>query len=122
MKITEIAFTGYPVTDLKRAAQFYEGKLGLKESRRFGDEHKAWVEYDIGSATLAISNLAPNWKPSPGGGGAGLEVDDFDETGKRLKQSGTKFLIDPMESPICHLAIVSDPDGNSIWLHKRKPK
>src|SRR5512138_361176 len=29
MKIIEIAFTGYPVTDLKRARQFYEGTLGL---------------------------------------------------------------------------------------------
>jgi len=120
MKITEIAFTGYPVTDLKRAAQFYAGQLGLKEARRFGDDNKAWVEYDIGSATLAICNLAPAWKPSAGGGGAGLEVDDFDETVRRLKQGGAKFLIEPMESPICHLAIVSDPDGNSIWIHKRK--
>ena len=32
MKITEIAFTSYPVTDLKRARQFYEGVLDLKEA------------------------------------------------------------------------------------------
>ena len=29
MKITEIAFTGTPVTDIKRAREFYEGVLGL---------------------------------------------------------------------------------------------
>jgi catechol 2,3-dioxygenase-like lactoylglutathione lyase family enzyme len=28
--ITEIAFTGTPVTDIKRARKFYEGVLGLK--------------------------------------------------------------------------------------------
>jgi catechol 2,3-dioxygenase-like lactoylglutathione lyase family enzyme len=28
--ITEIAFTGTPVTDIKRAREFYEGVLGLK--------------------------------------------------------------------------------------------
>jgi hypothetical protein len=44
MKVIEIAFSCYPVTDLKRAGQFYEGILGLKESRRFGDSQRAWVE------------------------------------------------------------------------------
>jgi len=33
MKVLEIAFVGYPVTDLKRARQFYEGTLGLKMTR-----------------------------------------------------------------------------------------
>jgi hypothetical protein len=41
MKVTEIAFTGYPVTNLKRARQFYEGVLGLKPSHVFGDEQTA---------------------------------------------------------------------------------
>jgi catechol 2,3-dioxygenase-like lactoylglutathione lyase family enzyme len=41
MKVTDIAFTVYPVTDLKRARQFYETILGLKESRFFGNESKA---------------------------------------------------------------------------------
>jgi catechol 2,3-dioxygenase-like lactoylglutathione lyase family enzyme len=43
MKIIELAFTAYPVTDLKRAEKFYAGTLGLRESRRWGDENKAWV-------------------------------------------------------------------------------
>jgi len=30
MKVTEIAFTGAPVTDMKRARAFYEGVLGFK--------------------------------------------------------------------------------------------
>lgn len=44
MKVTEIAFTGYPVTDLKRARQFYEGTLNLQPARFFGDEKAGWVE------------------------------------------------------------------------------
>lgn len=120
MKVIEIAFTGYPVTDLKRACEFYSETLGLKESRRFGDEQKAWVEYDIGPGTLAIVNTAEEWKPSANGGAAGLEVDDFEAALARLRQRGVKFLIEPMETPICHFAVVSDPDGNSIAIHKRK--
>jgi predicted enzyme related to lactoylglutathione lyase len=120
MKITEIAFAAYPVTDLKRACQFYAGTLGLKESRRWGDENKAWVEYDIGPGTLAITNMAAEWKPSPNGGGVGLEVDDFDASIEQLKKAGVKFTWDAQDTPVCHMALVSDPDGNSICIHKRK--
>ena len=54
MKILDIAFTGYPVTDIKRARHFYEEVLGLTPSFLWGDETTAWIEYSIGSGTLAI--------------------------------------------------------------------
>jgi catechol 2,3-dioxygenase-like lactoylglutathione lyase family enzyme len=37
MKVTDIAFTCCPVTDLQGAQRFYEGVLGPKESRFFGN-------------------------------------------------------------------------------------
>ena len=120
MRVTEIAFTGYPVTDLKRARRFYEGTLRLKASHVLGDENAAWVEYDVGPATLAIGNLAPDWKPSSAGCSAGLEVDDFDAAVKQLKESGAPFRLEPIETPVCRMAVVGDPDGNSIIIHKRK--
>jgi predicted enzyme related to lactoylglutathione lyase len=120
MKITEIAFTGYPVTDMKRARAFYEEVLGLTPSHVFSDANFAWVEYDIGPGTISISNGAPDWKPNPGGGVAGFEVEDFATAIAGLKAAGTKFLVEPMESPVCHMAVISDPDGNSICIHKRK--
>jgi predicted enzyme related to lactoylglutathione lyase len=120
MKETEIAFTGYPVTDLKRARQFYEGALGLRPTKVFGDGTKAWVEYDIGPSTLAIGNGAPDWKPSPGGCSAGLEVEDFEAAIKHLKTSGAVFRAEPFETPVCRMAVIADPDGNSIIVHKRK--
>jgi catechol 2,3-dioxygenase-like lactoylglutathione lyase family enzyme len=120
MKIIEMAFMGYPVTDLKRACRFYSETLGLMESRRWGDEEKAWVEYDIGSGTLAITNMPEDWKPSADGGGVGLEVDDFEAAVAQLKQAGVKFQFEPMATPVCHMAAIFDPDGNSLVIHKRK--
>jgi predicted enzyme related to lactoylglutathione lyase len=121
MKVIEIAFIGYPVTDLKRARQFYEGTLGLKAWRVFGDETEAWIEYDIGAGTLGITNMAPGWKPSPGGGSVGLEVEDFPAAIEQLKAGGYSVFLGPIETPVCHMAVVSDPDGNSVTIHKRKP-
>ena len=120
MKVVEIAFTCYPVTDLRKARQFYEDILGLIQSRQFGTDENGYVEYDIGPSTLSIGNSTPDWKPSPGGGSVGLEVDDFDAAIARLKSSGCRFRLEPLETPVCHMAVVSDPDGNSVTIHRRK--
>jgi predicted enzyme related to lactoylglutathione lyase len=120
MKIIEIAFTGYPVTDLKRARKFYEETLGLALSRQFGSEETGWIEYDIGAATLSIGNGAPDWKPSPNGGAVGLEVEDFSAAIERLKTAGHPPVKGPFETPVCHMAVFADPDGNAFLIHKRK--
>ncbi len=120
MKVVEVAFVCYPVTDLRRARNFYENVLGLKASKVFGDDKQAWIEYDIGLNTLAIGNGAPDWKASAGGGVAGLEVADFDEAIATLKRSNVAFRVGPSETPVCHMAVISDPDGNSLMIHKRK--
>ena len=120
MNVVGIAFTSYPVTDLTRARQFYEGVLGLTEARFFGKEDTGFVEYDIGPGTLGISNGAPDWKPSAGGGSVALEVDDFDAAIARLKANSCSFRLEPLETPVCHMAVVSDPDGNSVTIHRRK--
>ena len=122
MKVKEIAFVGYPVTDIDRARKFYEGTLGLTVGE-FDQEiesmpGKYWIEYEIDGMTLAISNT---WEPVPGGGpSVALEVDNFDETMAELKAAGANILVDRMESSVCEFALITDPDGNGITIHKRK--
>jgi predicted enzyme related to lactoylglutathione lyase len=120
MKVTEIAFVVYPVADLKRARQFYEGALGLAATKVYGDDTNGMVEYDIAGGTLSLGCGASQFTPSPGGGSAALEVDDFEEAVSRIRASGCKFVTEPVETPVCHIAIFSDPDGNTVMLHRRK--
>ena len=119
IQVTEIAFTGYPVTDMPRARAFYEGILGLKPSSTFGEGEKLWIEYDIAGAALGITNMVPDWKPSPAGPSIALEVADFDAAIAALRAAGVKFLAEPYSSPVCHMAVVTDPDGNSVCIHHR---
>ena len=121
MKITEIAFTVYGVTDLKRARKFYEEILGLKPTKTYVKGDSGMIEYDIGAGTLAIGAGAPQFKPAAGGGVAALEVEDFEAAVRRLKEHGTKFLAEPHETPVCRLVTIADPDGNLLLLHQRKP-
>lgn len=122
MKILEFAFVGYPVTDLKRARAFYEGVLGLKSATVWAEnEEKGWVEYEIGPHTLAITNGDPNeWKPSEQGSAVALEVEDFDEAVRELREKGVAFYKEPMDFPMCRMALIQDPDGNVLAIHKRK--
>ena len=120
MKINGLAFVGTPVTDMKRARSFYEDVLGLKVS----DEMMGgkWVEYSLGNNTLAIASVGPNWVPSAQGTGAALEVDNFDNAIKWLRDRKVPFSTEPFESPCCRMAIIKDPDGNQIVIHKLKPE
>jgi predicted enzyme related to lactoylglutathione lyase len=121
MKITEIAFSAYAVTDIPRAQAFYEGVLGLKKTQDHatgGGGH--WIEYEIGAGTLGIGQ-AEGWKPSADGCTVALEVENFDEAVAALKAAGTPIKMGPFDTPVCHMLMVADPDGNTVIIHKRKP-
>jgi predicted enzyme related to lactoylglutathione lyase len=120
--VTDIAFTGYPVTDIKRARAFYEGVLGLVVSRTFGEGEQMWIEYDLGPSTLAITSFSAEWKPSATGPSIALEVSDFEQMVRILRDNGVKFYVEPMDGPVCRIAVVADPDGNSLGIHHRFQK
>jgi predicted enzyme related to lactoylglutathione lyase len=120
MKIVELAFTGYPVTEMERARAFYEGILKLEPTRVIENPNGHWIEYDLDSSTFAISNMSKEeWKPSSDGPAVAFEVEDFDAAVGELRANNVKFVIEPFESPVCRTTIVADPDGNSVCIHKR---
>ena len=120
MKIKAIGFVAIPVTDIERARPFYEEVLGLRTS----DEMMGgkWIEYAVGEDTLAIANVSDTWTPSDQGTGAAFEVEDFNEAIDRLRDRHVRFAAEPFETPCCHMAVVQDPDGNKLIIHKLKPE
>jgi len=120
IKIKDIAFTGYSVTDLAKARHFYEDLLGLKAKVYAEQEDKAWIEYELPSGTFAITNVAPDWKPSPKGPSIALEVEDLNAALQYLRENDVPIVLEPYESPVCFLASVLDPDHNSLMLHQKK--
>jgi predicted enzyme related to lactoylglutathione lyase len=120
MKIKEIGFVAIPVTDIPRARTFYEDVLGLQVS----DEMMGgkWVEYAVSGETLAIANVGEKWTPSNQGTAAAFEVEDFDNAIRQLKDQHVCFAAEPFETPCCHMAVIQDPDGNKLIIHKLKPE
>jgi predicted enzyme related to lactoylglutathione lyase len=123
VKVIEIAFTCYPVTDMARARKFYEEILGLKPSMTVGEPGgMQWTEYNIGAGTLSLGSGAPNWHPRSDGCSVGLEMEDFDSAIAEFRAKGVKFTMEPFPTPVCKMAFISDPDGNTICIHKRHAK
>ncbi len=120
INVTEIAFSCYPVKDMARAREFYEGMLGLKPTMVVGESGgMQWTEYDIANGTLSLGCGAPDWQPRADGCSVGLEVEDFDAAIAHLKANGAKFKMEPFPTPVCRMAFIYDTEGNLICIHKR---
>ncbi len=120
IRYKEISFIAYAVTRMARSRKFYEKVLGLKpNSFSTGKMKSMWMEYDVGTGTLAIG-VSDEFKPSKHGACAALEVVDFDAAVAHLKKRRVKFAIGPKEFPCCRSVMFRDPDGNMISLHQRK--
>ncbi len=119
LKVTEIAFSCPAVTGMARARKLYEGELGLQPTQVIDAESGQWAGYGFGPHCLSIGS-APDFEPGPAGCSVASEVEDFDTAMAQLKQHHAKFRIEPMATPVGRMAMIFDPDGNSIGIHKRK--
>jgi len=102
-----VDFIAQPVSDLKRAEEFYGQTLGLMRSPLSGDR---WVEYETGNLTVALSTF---------GGTVALRVADVTDARSTLEGDGILFAMDTFDSGVCHGAPFTDPDGNHLLLHRR---
>lgn len=118
IKVTEFAFTCYPVQDMARARAFYEGVLGLVPATVHDIPDGAWTEYELGAGAFALCQY-PGWNPSADGASIALEMEDFDSAIAELKARGVPFKMEPFPTPVCRMAYVFDPEGNTICIHQR---
>ena len=53
---------------------------------------------------------------------AALEVENFDKAINQLRHQRVPFAADPFETPRCQMAVVQDPDGHRVIIHKLRPE
>jgi catechol 2,3-dioxygenase-like lactoylglutathione lyase family enzyme len=108
-----------PVSDIAKAKEFYEGKLGLSGGKNIGD---GGITYPVGSGREIHIYPSPNAGKS-GGTIAAWEVSDLEKTVDELTANGVSFMqvdnerIKTNAKGIAALgedrmAWFSDPDGN----------
>ena len=118
--LEKVAFTMYPVRDVKRARAFYETKLGLKVGKVSGGG--VWTEYDLpGGGCLALFKT-DDLAPSATGAAVAIEVADLDALDERLAREGVTFKKKMIHSPVCRMTVILDSEGNAVILHELKNK
>lgn len=116
--ITGVDFVGLPTRELETAVAFYGDTLGLRRSAYRPDRHHA--EFETGNLTLNLMNAEKmglqhvvNQNP------LALHVDDVAEARAALEAKGVAFMMDTIDTGVCHMAFFADPDGNALMLHHR---
>ena len=122
MKILGIDFFHYEVNDMQRSLAFYRDTLGLKLTMDPANTNGTWAEFEIYPSTLALYCPKNTEKRDAviGAGALSLAVENVEEAIAELKEKGVNISFEPMETPVCHMAFIKDPDGNQIGIHHRK--
>lgn len=117
-----VDFVLLPTRDLDRAADFYAGQLGLERGKLWqrGESPAMGAEFEAPGLTIAIAapeaigrEFQPHSQP------IALRVDDVHEARAALEQRGVEFVGDVIDSGVCHMTFLADPDGNALMLHRR---
>jgi predicted enzyme related to lactoylglutathione lyase len=114
--VEHVDFIAVPTRDVPRAKHFYGELLGLEHEK----DTPAGAEYRAGQVTLAIwSPESQGMEFAPNPAGFALRVPDVAEAQRELEEHGIKFDMDTFDTGVCHMALMCDPDGNQILLHRR---
>ncbi|HEU0146918.1 MAG TPA: VOC family protein [Bradyrhizobium sp.] len=117
--IRAVDYTIIFVRDFQAMRVFYQDVLGLPLSRELSD---GWIEYRIGSNTLALARPGRTAADLPLPlGTASLQLafkvsaPDVDQCALELQEKGIALLEPPTDQPFGHRTLFfRDPDGNLL--------
>jgi len=115
----KIAYVNVFVTDLERAARFYERTLGL-ELQTLDVAHQ-FAAFAAGPVRLGLAIAGDGHAELVGRHtGVGFAVEDLDAEHARLAALGVEFPMPPSSQPWGgFMALFADPDGNVYYLDQR---
>jgi predicted enzyme related to lactoylglutathione lyase len=118
--VTGVDFVSIPATNLRESMDFYENVLGLEAGKTWGQENPLGAEYETGTVTLALIDVARlGIEFGATSVPIAFQVDDVPAAREQLEAKGVEFVSDLIDSGVCHQAIFKDPAGNSLGLHHR---
>jgi catechol 2,3-dioxygenase-like lactoylglutathione lyase family enzyme len=114
IEVERIDFVSVPTRDVERAHAWYREVLGLPPDRRDNSE------VETANVTLSFWNPESDGEEfAPNAAGFALRVADVAAARAELEARGVEFKGETYDSGVCHMAFFSDPDGNTLILHRR---
>jgi catechol 2,3-dioxygenase-like lactoylglutathione lyase family enzyme len=115
MRVRAIDFVVVNVSDVARSVRFYRDTLGVDVP--LWEDSPRWQEFQTAPVAFALRED----KGGPGVNAAiALAVEDVAGAVEELRGKGVPILLEPRESEVCFSALIQDPDGNLLLLHRRK--
>lgn len=101
------------VSDVERAAQWYQDVLGMALRTRHGD----FATLEAGGAVLGLhGGAAPGGAPREDGTIPVLRVADYGEAKTTLEARGCAFTFEN-QTPAARFGTFHDPDGNPLQIY-----
>src|SRR5258707_10798228 len=118
VRVRAVDFVMYCTRDMRKTRAFYQKLFGLNRGGEWGN---FWSEFETAPVTLCLNGPsrkpARNWHGPPA---IGLAVADIHAAISECRRQKVKVLMEPVETSVCWMSFIADPDGNRICLHQRK--
>jgi len=115
--VSGVDFVSIPTRDLDASMRFYGEVLGL-ERTELREPFNA--EFQAGNVTLCVLHAEKmGFEFCVNHNHLALHVDDFDAACATLAERGVTFTGDHVDTGVCHMAFLADPDGNELMIHHR---
>ena len=118
--IRAVDFVMYCARDIRRTRAFYQKLFGLGRGHEWND---FWTEFATEPVTLCLNGTNTRKDPMWDWNGpacVAFAVDDVRAAIAACKRRRVPVLIEPVETRVCWMAWIADPDGNRVCLHSRK--
>jgi predicted enzyme related to lactoylglutathione lyase len=113
VRVEQVDFITIPTRDVGRAMAFYTDVFGLPASEQSD------AEVETPNVTLSF------WNPESNGeeffsnpAGFAVRVGDVESAVDEVRAAGGEVL-GVVDTGVCHMGFVKDPDGNTVILHRR---
>jgi len=110
----------YNIKNMRKTRAFYQKLFGLKKGHEWND---FWSEFRTEPLTLCLNGPSKSKDPKwdwRGTACVALAVQDVREAIAVCRRHHVKVLLEPVETRVCWMAWIADPEGNRICLHSRK--
>lgn len=112
--INGISAVWLPVSDMDRAVNFYEHKLGLTVR----EQQPEWSELELDGQLIGLNGRSGETTGGDGGALIAFSAGDGIEAEvERLKGEGVEFSGDISDHPWGRVVPFKDPDGNDLQLY-----
>jgi catechol 2,3-dioxygenase-like lactoylglutathione lyase family enzyme len=113
MQVEQVDFVSVPTRDSTRAVAWYRDVLGLPVSE--------YTDGEVETANVTLSFWNPEAEGEefvPNAAGFALRVADVAAAVEEVRAAGGEVM-GIVDSGVCHMGFVKDPDGNVLILHRR---